>query len=314
MFGDYEENAKVERDKSNRQPVSQQPSNHTAAKALWAAFAVLLVALAVVMGYGYHRLKKNNLQLTLVPAMLESQAVLSGRLQAVEAKVRDWTGRWNALADRIARVDQKASHGIRSARKHAEDLTTQMNEQLQAQIDAQQYLADNRFKSLESGRESEKTRVAQLENELATMRQELAEYREKSNRELAGLEQRVDGNNRSLTSLAHWIPRDRIGFEAARQRDSELLPGLSMRVTGTDVRHQRFKGWVRLVPEGRTLWVDQQGILQPVVLYRQQDGGRCELIVTRVAENSVVGYVLVPAGTTAGQPMAQLEAPASRGR
>jgi hypothetical protein len=79
------------------------------------------------------------------------------------------------------------------------------SDELQAEIDAQQCLADNRFKSHESGRESDKTHMAQLENGLATMRRELAAYREKSNREWAGLEQRVDGNSRSLTSLAHWL-------------------------------------------------------------------------------------------------------------
>lgn len=314
MFGDNEEQTKDRSEDLNQQPAPQQAPDTGITKALRVAFVMLVVALAALTGYGYHTLKKHNIQLHQVPAMLQSEAVLSGHLQVVEAKVQDWTSKWNDLKEQIRRVDQRAASGVRDARKHAEDLTVQATEQLQAQIDAQQYLADNRFKSLESGQESEKTRVAQLESELASMREELAAYREHSNLEFTSLERRVDGNDHSLASLAQWIPQDRIGFEASRHRATELLPGMSMTVTRTDVRHQRFKGWVVLSPEGRTLWVERQGILQPMVFYRQQDGGRCELVVTHVTEDSVVGYLLVPAGTTASRPMAQLEAPASGGR
>jgi hypothetical protein len=310
MFGDDW------KDENNRPDESRPPApppDAGIARALWTAFAVLVVTLAVLIGYGYHTLKQNRIQLTRVPAMLQSEAVQDGRLEGVEARIQEWSNRWNELRERVNRIDQKATRGIRSARKHSEDLVAEMDEQLQAQIDAQQYLADTRFEKLESAQESDKTRVAQLESELAAMRQELAAYREDTGRELTGLEQRVDGNNHSLASLAQWIPQDRVDFEASKQRDTELLPGVSMTVTGTNVSHQRFKGWVRLIPEGRTLWVNQQGILQPVVFYRQQDGGRCELVVTHVAQNSVAGYLLVPAGTPANNPLAQLDAPRSGG-
>jgi hypothetical protein len=82
-----------------------------------------------------------------------------------------------------------------------------------------------------------------------------------------------------------------------------------LKVTDTDVRHQQFSGWVQLLPESRFLWVNEHGIHQPVAFYRQRDNQPFDLVVTRVTGDSIVGYLLKPAGAaqSAGTPVARLE-------
>lgn len=68
-------------------------------------------------------------------------------------------------------------------------------------------------------------------------------------------------------------------------------------------------GWVRLLPEGQTLWLGWRSIEQPVVFYRQKDTASCELVATRVAKHSVVGYLLLPADSSPQVPLARTAAP-----
>ena len=70
-----------------------------------------------------------------------------------------------------------------------------------------------------------------------------------------------------------------------------------MNVTRNDISHQRMNGWLQMVPDGHTLWVRGQGIEQPVIFYTQQDNRPHELVIRRVTEDTVLGYLLVPAQT-----------------
>ena len=67
-----------------------------------------------------------------------------------------------------------------------------------------------------------------------------------------------------------------------------------MRVNSTDVSYQQISGSV-LASDGRTTWLRQLKVQEPVFLTSFADGRTRELVITRVNKNDVVGYVLVPA-------------------
>ena len=67
-----------------------------------------------------------------------------------------------------------------------------------------------------------------------------------------------------------------------------------MDVSHTDVLHQRFDGWVWLMPGRRTMWIHGRGLQQPLMFYSDGDDRPRELVVTRVTKYSVLGYLLVP--------------------
>jgi hypothetical protein len=57
--------------------------------------------------------------------------------------------------------------------------------------------------------------------------------------------------------------------------------------------------WV--MPERRTIWLRGQGAQQPVTFYGLEDGKKRELVITQVAKNSVVGYLIVPKAAQANR-------------
>ena len=277
--------------------------------ALWVSFALLVVVLLGATCYGFHILRENNIQITQVPAAMKSVVALNDRLNATEARLLSWTAEWQDLVNRVTEVERKTNRNFKATNKNAEWLTTQLEERLQEEIDGQAYIAHTRLTQLESKQDSDHTQLARLQEELGAARQELAAVRQDvtalhqdTGQRLASLDSQTAGNARDISAVSRRLDHRRVDFEVVKDHTYELAQGISVQVLGTNVAYQRFGGWVSLVPEGRTLWVDQQGIQQPVVFYRQQDGERCELVVTRVGENSATGYLLLAAGQGAGEP------------
>jgi chaperonin cofactor prefoldin len=288
--------------------VVERPRN----RGLWAAFVLLLVALIGAAGYGYRTLKNDRIDLARVPEMAQALAGLSARLEAAENAMRAWTSDKQGLTDRLGLLERKMNSTLQQARKHADELTAQVQAQLVDEMDERGAVVDARINKIEAAQVEEQTKLARLQGELASAREEIASLRQTSDREFAGLGQRMSTSDRAVEALEQRLDRQKVNFEVARNHTVELTRGVALKVLDTDVRYQRFSGWIQLLPEARYLWVDEHGIQQPVVFYRQQDGERLDLVVTRVAGNSVVGYLVMPVAprTQAGAPVARLNPPA----
>ena len=103
------------------------------------------------------------------------------------------------------------------------------------------------------------------------------------------------GQSRSdLQGLAQKVERQRVGFEVAKNRQQELVPGISLTVTRTDPQYQRFEGYLELVEDSRTLWLSKVAAQQAVPFYLKQGGQPYDLVVENVRRDGVVGYLLVP--------------------
>jgi len=279
---------------------------------LWAAFALLLAALVGVAGYGYRTLEKDRIDLARVPEMVQALAGLSGRLEAAEKVMRAWTSDRQGLTARLSLLERKMNSTLQQARKHADELTAQLQAQMVDEMAERGAVVDARINKIEAAQVEEQTKLARLRGELASVREEIASLRQTSDREFASLGQRMGTSDRAVEALEPRLDRQKVNFEVARNYTVELTRGVALKVLDTDVRYQRFSGWIQLLPEARYLWVDEHGIHQPVVFYRQQDGERLDPVVTRVAGNSVVGYLVVPVAprTQAAAPVARLNPPA----
>ena len=300
-------------------PLDEKPKPKSG-KTIWVAFILLLAGSVAAAIHGYRILRSENLQLALLPEFVTSNSVLGGRLDVIEARFQAWSENWNGLTVRVGKLESRMNARYNDARKYSEQLTAQVENRVQEQLDERAYLVDNRLHQLEAGQESESAQLASLRDELAATKQQLAQeiaaVREQSARELASVREQVEGNRRDVAAVNRRLDQQRVDFEASKGVTTELADGISLHVAHTDARFQRFKGWVSLVPEGRTLWVEDQGIQRPIVFFRSQEGARCELVVTRVAEDSTVGYLLLPVESTQSesQPLAELGAPSQTTR
>jgi hypothetical protein len=275
--------------------------------ALWVTFALLVAGLFGAIGYGYFLLKQSNIRIRELPAAMKSVVALDSRLNATEARLASWTSDWQDLAGRVGNLEQKTAKNLRTANKHAERLTTELEGRLEEKIDGQAYVDNTRLNALESGQRAEQAQLARLEQELGSARSELAAVqqgltalRQDTGKRLASLDSQAAGNSREIGSLSQRLDSRRVDFELMKDHTHEVAQGISLKLTATDVARQKFGGWISLTPDGRTLWVERQGVQQPFVFYKPKDKERCELVVTRVAQDSATGYLLLAATENTG--------------
>ncbi len=271
---------------------------------LWATLVALAVALSLVAAYDYSIFQRHNAQLTQLSGLVDAFAGMGKRLDTAEATLRAWTADRDSLFERLRKLDYKVNSDFRLARKHAEELTAQLEERVQDQIDEREYLVDARLSKVESNQEANGARLAQLQEEIANFRQEIAAVRRDTGRDLANLSQKQIQSQGKLEAIVHQLDRQRVDFEVAKNDTQELVPGISLRVLRTNVSYQRFEGWLWFLADQRTLWIENQGAQQPVMFRGKQGGEPYELVVTGVNKKGVVGYLLLPVSGSTPEGMA----------
>ena len=223
------------------------------------------------------------------------------RIDAAHKVLGDLVKEWEGLSSRLSSLERRVTSDFQAARKQTRELIAQQQRQTQLEIENRTQGLQAGLAAIESGQTAQQARVERLENELAGVRQEnarqLALLRQDSDRidhTLTNLDERVEGGKRELAAVHSQIDRQRVDFEAGIHHSRELAPGITLQVSHTDVRYQRFEGWVFLVPDRRTVWVHHQGVQRPIEFYSREDGRSRELVITRVTKYSVVGYLLLP--------------------
>jgi len=269
-----------------------EPEYRTGSNASWVFILVLAVALGALACVGYFAVKNKNLQIAQLFGDRATLNTLGQRVDTAENALRDVTSKWDGLAQRVTTLDGKVSRNLQQTRKYAETLTAQLHQQISADIEARTSALDARLRQVESEQTAQRAQLARVEGEL---RQEMTSAREETGRDLSGVHQQVENNARNLDSLSQRLDRDRVNFEVAKGRTTELVPGISLQIKGTSNRYQRFHGSLTLLRDRQTLWLQDAGVDQPVRFYPKEGGEPDELVVTDVTKHSVIGYLLVPA-------------------
>jgi len=272
-----------------RNPEYQHASNST-----WGFVLALAVALVGLACFGYFTLKNTNVRIS---QLFGNQAVLNTlgqRVDTAETQLRDLSGGWKGVAQRVTALESlqgKVSHDFQQTRKYAESLTERLHQQVSTELEARTSVLDTRLHQVESEQTAQRSQLAQVESEL---RQEIASAREETGRDLSGVHQQVENNARNLGSLSERLDRNRVDFEVAKGQTTELIPGVSFQISGTNNQYQRFRGSLFLLQDRRTLWLRDATVHQPVRFFHKEGGEPYELVVTDVNKHSVIGYLLVP--------------------
>jgi hypothetical protein len=259
---------------------------------LWAAIVILFAALVGLGAYGYLALQKNNIALNELPGMKDTTSALADRLDAAEEQFTSWGEQWHLLQKQVDRLDKKIVQSRAQAREEAQQMVAQLHTRLEQEMQERDQAVDARFNRLESDQQGVRTEMAQLGQNISAVAQE-------SGAQVGLLQNRLDRGERNLDALARQLDHQRLDFELAKKNTRELAPGVSLRVTGTDVRRQQFDGWLWLMPDRRTLWVRDLGLQQPLIFYHKDGDDPSQLVITRVTKNAVIGYLLLPAGSQA---------------
>jgi flagellar basal body-associated protein FliL len=269
-----------------------EPEHRNQSNSSWVFIIVLAVALGALACVGYFAVKNKNLQIAQLFGDRATLNTLGQRVDTAENTLRDVTGRWEGLAQRVTTLDGKVSRNLQQTRKYAETLTAQLHQQIRAEIEARTSVLDARLRQVESEQTAQRAQLARVEGDL---RQEITSAREETGRDLSGVHQQVENNARNLDSLSQQLNPERVDFEVAKGRTTELVPGISLQISGTNNRYQRFRGSLWLLQDHRTLWLRDESVHQSVRFYHKESREPYELVVTDVTKHSVIGYLLVPA-------------------
>lgn len=291
------------------EPPPDQTHSHTP---LWTVIGIILGALLAAGAWAWWAVGTYRGSFDLIPAMHDDLAAAGKRLDVAEAALKDWNAQRDAWALRLATVEGRLDGVVNAARKQAESVTARSQQRMQADLDRRTGSMQARLDAVQSAQQASDARVAGLQSQLQRVQsynqQELSRLREDLGHQgdvhtsgLANLDQRVatidqqtGESSRQLDAVRNKLARDRVDFELGVHHNREIAPGITLDVSHTDVLHQRYDGYVWVMPDRRTVWVRSQGLQKPLVFYSKADERPRELVVTRVTKNSIVGYLLLP--------------------
>jgi flagellar basal body-associated protein FliL len=284
---------------SYREEVTEH-DHRRGSKALWLFVIMLALALGVA---GYYGWKTQNIQLGQLLGSQGTIGAMGQRVDAAEAKLQELSGGWEGIGQPLTKLEAKVKGDLAQSRRYAETLTQQLHQQITAELNARTSVLDARLRQVESEQTAQRSQMAKVEADLKRdILQEVNSVREDTGRDLSGVRQQAETNSRDVSALSERLKRERVDFELTKGQTKELIPGVTLRISGTDPAYQRYRGSLWLLQDRRTLWLRGQSVHEPVRFFHKDGGEPYELIMTDVTKKAAVGYLLVPALTDSSAP------------
>ncbi|HEX5413614.1 MAG TPA: hypothetical protein VFZ27_17340 [Terriglobia bacterium] len=268
---------------------------------LWTALAVLAVALLVLAGYGYSVVSQQNSELSWLSGRMSSLGQLRSRADRMEKGFQDWQAKQAGLADRVQKMDSDWKSGLDDVRQRAAAMLGSAVQKENKDVSLRTAALNSQISQIASRQRADQVLVAQLQRELANTRQELASTRAAYNHELAALRQQQVVSQQAVATISDELSTSQVNFEVAKNRDEEIVQGVSFHLSGTDLAHQKFHGWIWMAGSGRRIWLNEQPAALPVTFYPKADGLAYELVVTQVKPDDIAGYLVVPSSANSPQ-------------
>jgi hypothetical protein len=274
----------------------------------------LIVVLAMAAGawYAYPILKRHDAAVARFASVQKVVDNLGDQARQADERFQSWSTDRDQLREQMSKLGQRVQAGIETTRKQARESSAELLHNVQARIDGQMNAMEARLGRLESSSDTEQTRMAEMQRDLGQVRGEMAKQADEltavrrqleengasHDRQLASLKENEANDRRDVNMISRNLSTLRVDFEVTKNHSRELAEGISLGVTGTDIRYRRVTGWMWVLPDRRTIWLRGQGAQEPVVFYGVKDGKKRELVITNVGKNSVTGYLLLPLETS----------------
>lgn len=282
-------------------------------KALWVLVLLLAVALAGASWYGYPKLTEHAAKIGQLAGMPQLMDAANERIGAAERTLSAMTAEtMNAIeterdnfANRTARLERRVAANLRTAQDQLREAVNEVEQRIRTELSQSVEAVQARLAEMESAQDDDRAKLVQLQNDISSVREDLASARREAAEQFAkvreetfrGFSQRdrqLASNKAEIDTVNNFLDRWRIDFELPVHRTQRLTPDVNLTVSQAMVGWQLIDGWLQLVRDGRVLWLRGQGIQQPIVFYTQNDPRPYQIVLTRVKDNQVAGYLLMP--------------------
>ena len=269
-------------------------TEHGSSGMLWGALLALALALAALGAYDYWFITKNGASISQLPAVISSVGSMGARLDSVEAQMKDWASDRQALMALVAKTNTQVHAGLNSIRAETHRSIAAAETQMNQVLEARAAPLDARLSQVETQQQADHTDLAQLKNSVGDLRRQVDLANAVSNEN-----RRILANQPAQTQPAEGVAgllpaRARLSFELSKGAPATVAPGISVRVTKTNVTHQSFSGWIAFLPDQHFIVFKNQDADRPVSFYSPQGEGPYDLVVSSVSKQGVGGYVIMP--------------------
>jgi predicted nucleic acid-binding Zn-ribbon protein len=280
-------------------------------RVLWALVILVTLGLAGASWYGYRSLENHEALLAPIPALQALGVTMDGQLSTIQEKMGEWTNQQSSLGDRMAKLEKRLSSSMKAARNQAEVAANQAAQLVREEINQSLLRLQGRVESVESVQRETQDQLAAARTEIGSLRQEIAGLQKENSERLAELHDtqgnvdrlnsqvsavnnQVTTHAATLTALNNQVEREQIQFELSNSRTQQVVPGIYLTVSHTDVGHQRVDGWMQFANEGRIVWIRGLAAGEALTFVTRSDSRTHELVFSGVRENGATGYVLLP--------------------
>jgi hypothetical protein len=300
-------------DRSDPDSIREEQARRKGHPFLTAALVLLAIGLAGFAWYAYPILGRHDALLSQtqlqIPTIQRYVMSLDDDAKAMDARIRDWSSRQEDLRSQLTKVRGDLMARVESAKKQASDSSIAMIERVRGEFGTQIDGVKTEMAREEASSAGDREQISRLQQELAQVRgqvnqqgQELASVQGRveqnaasSQQEFAAVKNTQQQDRHDFDTYSDKFAVKRVDFEVTKNHGSEVAPGIVLEVNSTDISYQRVSGSVLVNPDGRTIWLRQLKVQEPVFLSSFADGRTRELVITRVSKNGAVGYALVPA-------------------
>ncbi|MCU1336644.1 MAG: hypothetical protein JWO19_2225 [Bryobacterales bacterium] len=279
---------------------------------LFTAGLILLGAvLASAAWYAYPILGRHDVMLSQIPDVQKNLFSLGEQVKATAAKVEDWSSRQEELRGRLNKARGELTARIDYANKPGSDASTALAKRVRSEVGTEIDSLKAQLGRVEASREGDREQIARLQQELTQAQDQLnpqssavasvqspEQNPASAEPELPAATSAPQRPRRDFDAYSDKFAVKRWDFEVTNNHGTQVAPGISLHVNGTDVSYQRVNGSIWVTPDRRTIMLRQLKVQEPVFL-SFADGRTRELVITRVNKDSVVGYMLVPGQTGA---------------
>jgi len=231
---------------------------------------------------------KQDDQLNLLTRRLDSSderyAQLKGQFQVTSEKLgltEAELGRAKALTANIEKQEQTA--------------VQQLNQAI-----AQKASADE----LNKAQQDANSKIGRVSDEIAGTKKDLAAARDEFSGALAGTKGELTGaiarTHDELVALAHRGDRDYFEFNVHSKKVGQKVGGVTVQLVKTNAKKNTYT--VNLQFDDASHPTREHTTNEPIYFYTQGASSALELVVNKIAKDSITGYLSTPKGLFAGTP------------
>ena len=288
------------------QQLDQQEAYEKRIRILTISLAVLVMLFGAAFWFAYPALSDHKKTVGDMLRLQSFAAAVAPRVNSLESKLDKTVLQ---MTNRMDLMESSTKSNLEAVRTQAQAAATQAGQRIRNDVNRGLQAIQSRVTAVESNQREAAERVAQLQTEVTDLKRQIASAREESSatgerikqlqeqqqastNEVSGLNQRMTSNQTAITDLTARVERKRVDFDVTKGKPAEILPGVHFTLKRADQGRQEIDGTLQLSADSPNLSIRDQGVQKPILFHTPGDGKPIELVVTQVAKNRVVGYVM----------------------